>query len=141
MEVPRLGVESELLPPAYARATATPDQSHVCDLHHSSQQCRILTPLRRPGVEPTTSWFLVEFISAAPPPGTPQLSILYVHTTNLLFKTSMRILIGISLNVLIDLEESIDPTWRNLHNLYNNAASSDTEIAYLSLSLIYLRNS
>ena len=46
MEVPRLGVESELLP-AYAKVTATPDPSHVCNLHHSSQQCKILNPLRR----------------------------------------------------------------------------------------------
>ena len=49
MEVPRLGVESELLPPAYARATATATQdlSHVCDLHHSSWQCRILNSLSK----------------------------------------------------------------------------------------------
>ena len=38
MEVPRLGVESELLPLAYATATATAmwDRSRVCNLHHSS---------------------------------------------------------------------------------------------------------
>ena len=30
MEVPRLGVQSELLPPAYATATAMPDLSHIC---------------------------------------------------------------------------------------------------------------
>ena len=35
MDVPRLGVESELQLPAYAIATAMPDLSHVCDLHHS----------------------------------------------------------------------------------------------------------
>ena len=29
----------------YTTAIATPDLSHVCDLHHSSQQRRILTPL------------------------------------------------------------------------------------------------
>ena len=45
MEVPRLGVELELQMPAYTTATATWDPSHVCDLHHSSQQCRILNPL------------------------------------------------------------------------------------------------
>ena len=39
------GVQSELLPPAYARATATPDPSRVCDLHHSSWQRQILHPL------------------------------------------------------------------------------------------------
>ena len=37
MEVPRLGVKSELQLPAYATAIATPDPSRVCDLHHSSQ--------------------------------------------------------------------------------------------------------
>ena len=36
MEVPRVGVESELLLPAYATATATLDPSRVFDLHHSS---------------------------------------------------------------------------------------------------------
>ena len=45
MEVPRLGIESEL--PAYARATATRDPSHICDLHHSSRQCRIVNPLSK----------------------------------------------------------------------------------------------
>ena len=46
MEVPGLGVESELQPLAYTTATATTDPSHVCDLHHSSQQRRILNPVR-----------------------------------------------------------------------------------------------
>ena len=45
MEVSRLGVSSELLLPAYTAATATPDPSHVCELHHRSQQRRILNPL------------------------------------------------------------------------------------------------
>ena len=45
LEVPRLGVKSELLLPACARATATQDPSHTCNLHHSSQQCQILNPL------------------------------------------------------------------------------------------------
>ena len=45
MDVPRLGVELELQLLAYATATATWDLSHVCDLHHSSQQCWILNPL------------------------------------------------------------------------------------------------
>ena len=47
MEVDRLGVKSELQLPAYTPATATPDLSLVCDLHHSSRQCRILNPLRK----------------------------------------------------------------------------------------------
>ena len=45
MEGPGLGVESELQLPAYTTATATPDPSHICDLHHSSQQRRILNLL------------------------------------------------------------------------------------------------
>ena len=45
MEVPRLGVESELQPPAYATATAMRDLSLVCSLHHSSRQHWILNPL------------------------------------------------------------------------------------------------
>ena len=44
MEVPRLGVQSELQSLAYT-ATATRDPSCVFDLHHSSWQCRILNPL------------------------------------------------------------------------------------------------
>ena len=45
MEVPRLGVESELQPLAYTTATAMPDLSLICDLHHNSQQLWILYPL------------------------------------------------------------------------------------------------
>ena len=45
MEVPRLGVKLELQLPAYTTATAMPDVSCICDLHHSSWQCRILNPL------------------------------------------------------------------------------------------------
>ena len=44
MEVPSLGVESELQLLAYATATATQDPSCVCDLHHRSQQRQILNP-------------------------------------------------------------------------------------------------
>ena len=49
MEVSRLGVESELQLKAYATATATAmlDLSHICNLHHSLQQCWILNPLRK----------------------------------------------------------------------------------------------
>ena len=47
MEVPRLGVESELQLPAYTTATATGDPSHVYDLHHSSGHRRILNPLNK----------------------------------------------------------------------------------------------
>ena len=46
MEVPGLGVWSELLLLAYATATATPDLSCICDLPHSSRQRWILNPLK-----------------------------------------------------------------------------------------------
>ena len=45
MEVPKLGVESELQLPAYTTATAMQDPSPICGLHHSSQQGQILNPL------------------------------------------------------------------------------------------------
>ena len=47
MEVPRLGVKSELQLPASTTATATQDPSCVFDLHHSSRQQWILNPLSR----------------------------------------------------------------------------------------------
>ena len=48
MEVPRLGVGSELHPLTYTTAAAM-DLSHVCDLHHSSRQHRILNSLSEAG--------------------------------------------------------------------------------------------
>ena len=45
MEIPRLGIKSELQLPAYTTATATQDLSNVCDLYHSSWHCWILKPL------------------------------------------------------------------------------------------------
>ena len=46
MEIPGLGVESELQLLACAIAIATWVLSHICDLYHSSQKHRILDPLR-----------------------------------------------------------------------------------------------
>ena len=43
IEVPKLGVESELQLPGYATATATQNLSRICHLRHSSWQCQILT--------------------------------------------------------------------------------------------------
>ena len=45
MDILRLGFELELELLAYTTAIATQDVSHVCDLHHSSWQRQILTPL------------------------------------------------------------------------------------------------
>ena len=47
VEVPRVGVSLELQLPAYATATAMPDPSHICDLHHRLWQHRILNPLNK----------------------------------------------------------------------------------------------
>ena len=62
MEVPRLGVESQLQLPASTTATAVPDLSHICDLHHSSWQCWILNPLSKARAKPVSSWMLVRFV-------------------------------------------------------------------------------
>ena len=47
MEVPRLGVKSELQLPSYTTAIAMQDPSWVSQLHHRSQQCWILNPLSK----------------------------------------------------------------------------------------------
>ena len=64
MEVPRLEFELELELPAYA--TATPDLSHVCNVHYSWGNVRSLTHWLGPGVKPTSSWILVGLITAEP---------------------------------------------------------------------------
>ena len=69
VEVPRLGVKSELLLLVYTTATATQDLSHVCDLYHSSQQCQSLAHLSKARDRPASSWILVRFITAEPPWG------------------------------------------------------------------------
>lgn len=38
MEVPKLGIESQLRLPAYVTATEKQGPSHICDLYHNSQQ-------------------------------------------------------------------------------------------------------
>ena len=47
MEVPGLGVQLELQLPTYT--TAMSDLSHICNLHPSSRQLRILNPLSEAG--------------------------------------------------------------------------------------------
>ena len=47
LEVPRLGVKQELQPASCATAIATWDLSRVCNVHHSSWQCRIVNPLSK----------------------------------------------------------------------------------------------
>ena len=45
MEVPGLGVESELQLPGYVTGTATQDPNCLCNLQHSSRQCQLCNPL------------------------------------------------------------------------------------------------
>ena len=47
MEVPRLGVESELQLPAYSIAIAMPELSPVCNPHNSSWKYQIINPLSK----------------------------------------------------------------------------------------------
>ena len=64
MDAPRLGVESELPLPGYTTATATGDPSHVHSIDHSN--ARSLTHGVGPGIEPTSFWIVVRFITAKP---------------------------------------------------------------------------
>ena len=66
MEVPRLGIESELQLQAYTTATVTCDLIRICNLHHSSWQRRILHPLSGPGIKLVSLWMLVRFVSTEP---------------------------------------------------------------------------
>ena len=56
MDVPRLGVESELQLLAPATDTKMLNSSLVCDVHLSSQQHQILNPLSKACVQMDTSW-------------------------------------------------------------------------------------
>ena len=73
MEVPRPGVESELQLLVYTTAIAMQDPSHVFDLYHSSQQCRILNPLSevrdRTQTLMDTSWISFHCARAGTPDG------------------------------------------------------------------------
>ena len=104
MEVPRLGVKSELQLPAHVTATATQDLSCVCNLHHSSQQCWILNP----GIEPASSWMLVGFVNRWATTGTPEnqfFSIFHSHCISVHRTRKMPeyLLLGLKLFLLLFL--------------------------------------
>ena len=67
-EVPRLGVNLELQLPTSTTATAMPDPSHICDLHHSFWQPWILNPLSeaRDWTYILMDGYLVGFVTAEP---------------------------------------------------------------------------
>ena len=85
MEVPRLGVKSELQLPAYTTATAMPDPSWVHDLHHNSWQCWILNPLSgardQTCILMDTSWICYHWATT----GTPETSFFNLPWQSLSF--------------------------------------------------------
>ena len=66
MEIPRLGVKSELQVPAYTTATAMRDPSYLSAYNTAHCNARLLTHGVRLGIEPASSWILVGFVSAEP---------------------------------------------------------------------------
>ena len=73
MEVSRLGVQSELQLPAYATATAMQIRAVSVTYTTAHGNARSSTHRVRPGMEPTSSWILVGFITVAPQREFPQL--------------------------------------------------------------------
>ena len=77
MEVPRLGIESELHLLAYTTATAVWDPSCICDLQHSSWQLGTPYPLSEARDRTHVSWILVGFVSTAPKWELPEKIFIY----------------------------------------------------------------
>ena len=71
MEVPRLGVQSELQLPAYTTATATRGPSCIFDLHHSFRQHQIRNPRSEARDRTASSWILVGLVNHWAMKGTP----------------------------------------------------------------------
>ena len=63
IDVPRLGVESELHLPAYTTARANPIRAESATYTTAHRNSRFLTHWSRPGIEPVSSWILVRFLS------------------------------------------------------------------------------
>ena len=92
MEIPRLGVISELQMLAYTKATETQDLSRVFDLHHSSQQHQIFNPLSKARdqtcVLTDTGWVHYRWaMTGILPPGfktkMPQISAIWICSLNI----------------------------------------------------------
>ena len=66
VEVPRLGIQSELQLPAHTVATTTQVPSCVCTYTTAHINTGSLTHWLRPGIEPTSARILVGLISAEP---------------------------------------------------------------------------
>ena len=59
-------VKSDLELMAYAAAAAMQDPSHICNLHHSSRQCRILNPLSQQGSNPCPHGYKLDLLTTEP---------------------------------------------------------------------------
>ena len=93
MEVPRLEVYLELQLLAYTTSTAMPDPSHLCDLHRSSRQRRILNPLSE-GRDQTRNlvvpnWILFYWTTTGTPWNTLLIHIFYFEIGGLDMKHSL----------------------------------------------------
>ena len=75
LEVPRLGVKSELQLWVYTIATATWDLNCFCELHHSSRQCQILNPPRDARDQTRILMILVGFINRWVKKATPPVQV------------------------------------------------------------------
>ena len=76
MEVPRLGVKSELQLLAYTTAITTWDPTCVCNPHYSSQQCWILNPLNEARDWTPILRILAGFITLWGTTGTPKVKFI-----------------------------------------------------------------
>ena len=78
MEIPKLGIESELQLPAYTTATASRIRAtSVTYTAHSNSRS-----LTQSGIKPASSWILVGFIS-----GEPQWELLFFRFSSLIMTT------------------------------------------------------
>ena len=110
MEVPRLGVESELQLLTYTTAIAMPDPSCICELHCSLRQSGFLTHWARPGVEPASSWILVRFLTRWATVGIPMSYFFYdLWTLNHTYKGLPHVKITCYLFSSIILHSNFDP--------------------------------
>ena len=114
MDIPKLGVKSELQLPATTTATAILDSSPSSTYTAAQGNAGSLTHWARPGIELTSLWILVGFISAASPRELPVAtlkSILYwwgKHSWEGLCVTYPRLIFGVQLNMIRQTHKNIN---------------------------------
>ena len=101
----------------YSHRNGAQAEGELCNLHHSSRKGQILNPLsERPGIEPTTSWFLVGFASAAP--GRELLSDFLSRVSVKWHLRVVLILISIMINNVDYLLTCLIATCRNIYSAF-----------------------